>query len=188
MSAATELVTGRLILRQWQQSDLPAFAALNADAEVMAHFPATLSAAESNKLAEKLGRQILEQGWGLWALERKSDGAFIGFTGLQNFSDMPFLSKGESAVEIGWRLARSAWGQGLASEAARAALDFAFTRLALSELYSFTACQNSRSIAVMIRLGMRACPETFRHPRLPEDSPLSEHVLYRLQREDCLPD
>ncbi len=188
MNAATELETERLILRQWQESDLPAFAALNADAEVMAHFPATLSISESDRLADKLSRQILEQGWGLWALERKSDGAFIGFTGLQNFSDMPFLPKGESAVEIGWRLARSAWGQGLASEAARAATDFAFTRLALTDLYSFTACQNSRSIAVMIRLGMQPCPETFRHPRLPEDSPLSEHVLYRLKKEDCLPD
>jgi RimJ/RimL family protein N-acetyltransferase len=188
MTAVSELETERLLLRQWQQSDLPAFAALNADAEVMAHFPATLSVAESNKLAKKLSRQILEQGWGLWALERKTDGAFIGFTGLQEFTGMPFLSADETAVEISWRLARGAWGQGLASEAARGAANFAFTRLALSELYSFTACQNSRSIAVMIRLGMQACPETFRHPRLSPDSPLSEHALYRLQREDWLPD
>ncbi len=104
MTTVTELETERLLLRQWQQSDLPAFAALNADAEVMKHFPATLSVAESNELAEKLGRQIAERGWGLWALERKSDQAFIGFTGLQSFTDMPFLKAANSAVEIGWPL------------------------------------------------------------------------------------
>jgi len=127
-------------------------------------------------LADKLNAAINDAGWGLWALERQDNGAFIGFTGLNPFSDLPV----DDGVEIGWRLDPDAWGFGFATEAARAALAFGFETLALNAIDSFTATINQRSIAVMQRLGMQNTGSNFFHPRVPEESPLREHVLYRI--------
>ena len=171
------LLTARLRLRPWQPADWPAFAALTADAEVMRHFPAPLSTAQSDALADELNRRIACQGWGFWAVEHLDTRQFIGFVGLNIPSaDLPC----SPCVEIGWRLARRWWGQGLASEAARAALEFAFTRLQLPEVVAFTAEGNMRSQAVMQRLGMQRDTATFEHPALPAGHPLRTHVLYRL--------
>jgi RimJ/RimL family protein N-acetyltransferase len=176
-----ELETERLLLRQWRPEDRAPFAALNADPEVMEHFPAPMTAAESDALADRLERLIEQQGWGLWAMQERATGRFVGFTGLAYPGfDAPF----GPAVEIGWRLARDAWGQGLATEAARAATAFAFDELALDEIVSFTAVPNERSRAVMRRLGMRHDPaEDFDHP-LVEQPHLRRHVLYRLRATD----
>ena len=104
--------TPRLLLRQWQVSDYPTFAALNADPEVMRYFPACLDRPQSDQLAEHAAARIEQQGWGLWALEERDSGRFIGFTGLAAVgSELPC----GPAVEIGWRLARPFWGQGLAT-------------------------------------------------------------------------
>ena len=88
-------------------------------------------------------------------------------------------------VEIGWRLAAEVWGRGLATEGARAVVEYAFTDLGLEELVSFTTVGNMRSRRVMEKLGMtRDADDDFDHPRLPEGHPLRRHVLYRLRRED----
>lgn len=179
MNADLTLSSERLLLRPWCPEYLPLFAAMNADPEVMAHFPAPLSAEQSDALANRLRQELEQRGWGMWALELRATGEFIGFAGLNPFSDLPI----EDGVEIGWRLARAAWGKGYASEAARRALAFAFTELPLQAVDSFTAIGNSRSIAVMERIGMSKCDMTFLHPRVPEDSTLREHVLYRITRD-----
>jgi RimJ/RimL family protein N-acetyltransferase len=173
-----ELHTDRLLLRGWQARDREPFAALNADPEVMRHFPAPLSQSTSDAVADHLEAAVARAGWGLWAVEERATGAFIGFTGLAppNF-DAHFTP----AVEIGWRLARDAWGRGYATEAARAAAAYAFGELGLDEIVSFTVPQNERSRAVMRRLGMRHDPgDDFDHPGLPPGDPLRRHVLYRL--------
>ncbi|MEV4219793.1 GNAT family N-acetyltransferase [Nonomuraea sp. NPDC049725] len=175
-----DVETERLIMRRWREADREPFAALNADPEVMEHFPATLSRAESDAFADKIEQRFDEHGYGLWALEVRESGEFIGFTGLalQTF-DAPFLP----AVEIGWRLARKAWGHGYAVEAARRAAAHAFGEAGLTEIISMTALTNTRSQAVMRRLGMtrdHSCD--FEHPSVPEGSPLRPHVLYRLGR------
>jgi RimJ/RimL family protein N-acetyltransferase len=168
--------TERLVLRQWQESDREPFAELNADAEVMRYFPSTLSVDQSDALVDRASLHLAETGWGLWAVER--DDVFLGFAGLAvpRF-DAPFLP----GVEIGWRFARHAWGQGYATEAARAALAFAFDVLTLDEVLSFTAEHNDRSRAVMRRLGMRHVGD-FEHPNIEERHPLRHHVLYRIER------
>ena len=171
------LHTERLLLRQWRLEDLPLFAALNADPEVMAHFPATLRPDESDAFAERIRGLIAEHGWGFWAVERKADGAFLGFVGLHQPDDLPFAP----CTELGWRLARPFWGQGYATEAARACRDFAFEALGIEELVAFTAVGNARSQAVMRRLGMVE-DGLFEHPALPAGHRLRTHVLYRLQR------
>jgi len=172
-----ELTTQRLYLRRWQAGDRAPFAELNGDREVMRHFPAPLTRDASDELADRLQAAIASRGWGLWALEERSTGAFIGFTGL---APTDFEASFTPAFEIGWRLARSAWGSGFATEAARAAAAFAFDELDLEEIVSFTVQHNARSRAVMRRLGMRHDQaHDFDHPRVLEDR-LRRHVLYRL--------
>jgi RimJ/RimL family protein N-acetyltransferase len=177
---APELRTERLLLRGWRDADLEPFAALNADPEVMAHFPATQSRAASDRLVEASIEGWNEHGFGLWALERLGDGQFLGFTGLSRPS---FEAHFTPAVEVGWRLARDAWGRGYATEAAEAALRFGFETVGLAEIVSFTVPANVRSRAVMERLGMtHDATDDFDHPKLPEGHALRRHVLYRLAR------
>ena len=175
----SRLESDRLRLRQWQAADLPAFAEMGADPVVMEHFPARLDRERSDALALRFKTMIDERGWGVWALERKAGGEFIGFVGLNIPSDeLPF----SPCVEIAWRLAQGYWHQGYASEAARVALRFGFVELDLEEIVAFTSLGNLRSQAVMARLGMRRSPENFQHPALPEGHPLRDHCLYRLAR------
>jgi len=171
--------TPRLRLRQWRDADYAPFAALNADAEVMRYFPAPLTRAESDAMADRCRALIAGRGWGPWAVERKLDGVFVGFVGLHEpAAALPF----SPCVEIAWRLARDAWGSGLATEAARAALAYGFGTLGLDEIVSFTTLDNRRSRAVMERLGMREDALGFEHPALPPGHPLRPHCLYRLPR------
>lgn len=174
MTAPAELRTERLLLRRWNDADRAPFATLNADPRVMEHFPALLTRTESDALVDRIEAGFQEHGFGLWAIEL--DGSFVGFTGLSVPTfEAPFLP----GVEIGWRLAAEAWGRGVATEAARAALADGFERVEVREVLSFTAAVNVRSERVMQRLGMR--PDgAFDHPRVPAGSPLRRHVLYRL--------
>jgi len=176
-----ETSTQRLLLRAWRDSDLPALAALNADTEVMRHFPAPLDAEQSAQLLARITAHFAEHGFGFWALERRDTGELIGVTGLAQVSfDAPFVP----AVEIGWRLARAHRRQGYASEAARAALAVAFERLGLDEVLSFTVPANLPSQAVMRSIGMQRDERgDFLHPRVPAGHPLQPHVLYRIRRE-----
>ncbi len=177
MGEGTELSTPRLLLRRWRVSDREPFAALNSDPEVMEHFPNRLTPAQSDDLVDRIEAGFERRGFGLWALETRPGGEFIGFTGL---AAVPFEAHFTPAVEVGWRLARSAWGQGYASEAARASLAFGFDEVGLSEIVSFAVPGNARSLAVMERIGMVRDPAAdFDHPGLPSDHPLGRHVLYR---------
>jgi RimJ/RimL family protein N-acetyltransferase len=178
-----EIATDRLLLRGWRESDLGPFAALNADPEVTRYLG---GGPRDRAASDALVAQFVE-GWranafGLWAVERTEDSAFLGFTGL---SRPAFDAHFTPAVEVGWRLARGAWGHGYATEAATAAVDYGFTVVALEEIVSFTVPANLRSRRVMERLGMTRDPaDDFDHPRLPAGHPLRAHVLYRLRRED----
>jgi RimJ/RimL family protein N-acetyltransferase len=176
----TDLTTDRLLLRQWRDSDREPFAALNADPAVMEHFPALQTREQSDSLIDRNIPELDERGWGLWALEVKDTGEFIGFTGLNVPTfDAPFLP----GVEIGWRLAKGAWGNGYASEAARAALAYGFGPAELGGIVSFTATTNLPSQRVMQRIGMvRDEAGDFDHPRVEEGHRLRRHVLYRINR------
>jgi RimJ/RimL family protein N-acetyltransferase len=175
------LKTDRLVLRRWRYSDREFFAALNADPEVMEHFPATLTKDESDALIDRIEAFFEQRGFGFWALEIAETGQFIGFTGL---SVPRFQAHFTPAVEIGWRLTRSSWGHGYASEAARRALSFAFDDFGLAEVVSFTSSTNLRSQAVMKRIGMTNDPaDDFDHPLVDEGHLLRRHVLWRMAAE-----
>lgn len=172
-----ELRTPRLRLRRWRGEDREPFAMLNADPAVMEHFPATLDRSASDALIDSIEAGFERHGFGLWALEPREGGELLGFTGL---AVPAFEAHFTPAVEIGWRLARPAWGYGYATEAARAALAYGFEQVGLEQVVSFTAAENARSRAVMERLGMTRDPaEDFDHPSLPSGHPLERHVLYR---------
>ncbi|HEX6860717.1 MAG TPA: GNAT family N-acetyltransferase [Caulobacteraceae bacterium] len=172
--------TPRLLLRGWRDEDYAPFAALNADPEVMRRFPATHTREESDTLADGNREHIEEHGWGLWAIERRDDGRFLGFVGLARpRQPNPYADE----VEVGWRLAQEGWGHGYASEAARASLAYGFERLKLPRIISFTATENERSQAVMRRIGMTRAPDLdFDHPRLPKGHRLERHVVYVINR------
>jgi RimJ/RimL family protein N-acetyltransferase len=173
-----QLSTARLLLRRWRERDRAPFAAINADAEVMRLFPATLTAVQSGRLITDIEAHFERHGFGLWALEHRRSGELLGFTGLCFVS---FEAAFTPAVEVGWRLRRSAWGHGYASEAAIASLAFGFSELDVREVVSFTSARNERSRAVIERIGMtRDLDGDFAHPMVPSDSPLLAHVLYRI--------
>lgn len=184
-----QLRTPRLLLRRWRADDLGPFAALNADSDVTEYLAGAFTRAESDAFVERIERGFDERGFGFWAVEVVETGEFVGLTGLSVPSfDLHFTP----AVEVGWRLARSAWGHGYATEAARAALAYGFGPAGLAEIVSFTTVANARSQAVMCRLGMTTDPaDDFDHPTLPVDHPVRPHVLYRLtasQWQDRQPD
>jgi RimJ/RimL family protein N-acetyltransferase len=169
--------TKRLLMRRWRDADREPFAALNADAETMRYFPSTLDRAASDAMVDVIETRFAQYGYGLWALEIAATGEFIGFTGLNR--PMPEGIPGAGGVEIGWRLARHAWHQGYATEAATAALDVAFAGVGLAEIWSFTAVLNEPSQAVMRRIGLTEVAR-FDHPRIPAGSPLRPHVMFHL--------
>ncbi|WP_263260181.1 GNAT family N-acetyltransferase [Pseudomonas sp. RIT-PI-S] len=184
MTDLLTLESPRLWLRQWQDEDLAPFAELCADPTVMRYFPAPLSRIETAALIGRIRGHFAEYGYGLWALERKDDGAFIGFTGL---SHVRFEASFTPAVEIGWRLARDYWGLGYASEAAWTCLGCAFEQLGLEEVVAFTAEPNLPSQKVMQAIGMqRDAASDFDHPAVAQGSPLQRHLLYRIGRQAWL--
>lgn len=188
MATLIEFKTARVRLRSWREADRAPFAALNADPAVMEFFPSLQSRATSDASIDTWQAQFASQGWSNWAAEHLETGEFIGFVGL-SVPRRPLPCS--PCVEIGWRLAKAFWGQGLASEAARGALRVGFLRLALPEVVACTALGNLRSRAVMERIGMRDAHEDFEHPGVPEGHALRRHCLYRIPRaqwNQCQPD
>ena len=178
----TELRTQRLILRPWRDDDLDHFAALNCDPQVMTHFPSTLSRAKSDAVAARHRDHFDRHGFGFWVVEVPDEVPFIGCIGLLVTR---FQAHFTPCVEIGWRLMPQWWGQGLATEAAQAAVTFGFETLDLDELVAFTVPANIASQRVMRRLGMtHNLADDFDHPLVPPGSPQQRHVLYRLRKQE----
>lgn len=171
--------TARLILRPWREEDRAAFAAMNGDSRVGDWLGGTIDHDASDALMDRLSDQIAEDGHGFWAAERRADGRLVGMIGVRRQAEAP----PGPCVEMGWRLAPEAWGQGLASEGASAALAWGFANLEAREILAWTAASNLRSQAVMRRIGMAADPDRdFDNPRLAEGHPLRRHVTYVARR------
>jgi ribosomal-protein-alanine N-acetyltransferase len=179
MSTTDRLTTDRLVLRRWIDDDRAPFAELNADPEVMRYFPQTMTRDQSDAMVDRIELGFEENGFGLWAIE--IDGRFGGFTGLNRTT---FATPMGPHMEIGWRLATWAWGQGYATEAARCVLDVAFADLGLTEVYSFTTETNRPSEKVMQRIGMTRRPDLdFDHPNTPGWWGV-KHIVYRIESSD----
>jgi RimJ/RimL family protein N-acetyltransferase len=170
--------TERLTLRDWRDSDLVPWAAMNADPQVRRYLGPPLTYEQSAAWVLNYQDRLDRYDWGFWAVEVRASGEFIGFTGLDTVDDeMPF-----TGIEVGWRLARGAWGHGYATEAAQAVLSYGFEVLDLPEIIAVTMALNVRSQAVMRRIGMSTDPaEDFDDPDV-DDLDLRRHVVYRKRR------
>jgi RimJ/RimL family protein N-acetyltransferase len=168
--------TPRLIVRAWRRTDAEPFQRINSDPEVQRYLGIRGTREESNAALARQQASQAELGYCFWALERKADGAFLGFCGVRpGVPDTPI----EDDLEIGWRLGSSFWGQGYAREAAAACLHWAFATLDAPRIAAITVPGNVRSWRLMERLGMVRRPDLdFLHPRLPEGDPLRFHVTY----------
>jgi len=174
--------TERLILREWQESDMAPFIALNQDPDVM-RFLIVYNEQETISITKEFMQHFARYGYTIYACVLKSNGQFIGFVGLWHRFDMPF----SPCVEIGWRLEKKYWGQGLAFEAATKCLEIGFLEFDLDEIVSFSSKINIQSKRVMQKIGMIYNEgEDFYHYKLARDDPLSLHVLYRIGRLDWI--
>ena len=172
--------TARLLIRPWTEADRAPFAAMSADPEVMQHLGPLLDRAASDVIVGRLMAMQQVVGYGFWALEDRASGAFIGFCGLK---PAPLGIPGLTGFpEIGWRLARHAWGQGLASEAAQAVIDWGWGQ-GMTRIVAMTVAANTRSQAVMQRIGMQRRPDlVFDHPQLLPGNPLRPHIAAEILR------
>lgn len=179
--APLQLVTPRLILRPVRESDRAPFRAMNADPAVMTYFASPMTAEESDDALDRYQAAYDRDGFGFLVAELRETGAFAGIIGAQTMRDVvPNLP--QPAVEIGWRLPRALHGQGLATEGARATVDFCFTELNLPEVVAVTALGNRASRHVMEKLNMTHRPDLdFDHPRMPAGHPHQRHALYQLR-------
>ncbi|WP_253306918.1 GNAT family N-acetyltransferase [unidentified bacterial endosymbiont] len=174
--------TARLILRHWRADDGAPLTLINQDPQVMEHLPKRLTPAETRAMIQRINHCIEQRGFGLWAVALKQSGVLIGFIGL---STPAFEAPFTPCVEIGWRLSAAHWGQGYATEGAKTALAYGFTKLSLQEIVAFTIPENQRSLRVMQQIGMQRDHQgDFAHPKFPSDHRLSRHLLYRIQRSD----
>ena len=184
MPEAVTLATERLLLRPWRDTDYEPFFHMSADPKVYEYLPPFPDRAASDAFVDRFREEFSRRGWGFWALESKADGRFMGTSGMHEPG--PEFGVGRPCIEIGWRLAPEFWGKGYITEAAEEILAFAFRKLELPEVVSFTALGNARSYAVMERLGMRRQPEPFDLLKLPEGHPHRPHWLYTVTREEWL--
>ena len=180
------LRTERLVLRNWEERDRSLFHRINSDDRLMEFFPFRRDRTASDALMDALRDEIEGCGHGFAAVELAATGECAGFAGITEAELEPILPAG--TIEIGWRLAPEFWGKGIATEAALGWLDYGFRTLGLPRIVSFAVAGNSRSTAVMRRIGMAEVEGgAFRHPRVPDTHPLlQKHVLYRLDRDDWL--
>ena len=180
MTPPVILETERLRLRPFREDERERFAALNADPDVGVWLGGVLSREQSDIAFDRTCAHIAEQGFGLWAVERKADRVMIGQAGLDEVpDDLPPAP----AVEMSWRLFPDAWGQGYASEAAAAALTWGLANLKDARIVAFTTRSNRRSEGVMRRIGLIRSPSLdFEHPRLAQGHPLRSHIVYVARR------
>ncbi|MEM8571145.1 MAG: GNAT family N-acetyltransferase [Pseudomonadota bacterium] len=170
------LETARLRLRPLAEQDREALVAMNADPEVMEHFPSILSPEETDAFCERVRQSWAQHGIGFAAVESRENARFLGFAGL---AVVRFETPVQGLTEIGWRFARAQWCHGYATEAARAWMAYGFDALKLDRIVSFTTAPNHRSLAVMRRLGMARRPDLdFEHPALPLDHLLRPHLVF----------
>lgn len=172
--------TSRLVLRSWREEDRESFAQMSQDAEVMRYLLPLATRGESDAWIDRQAAHEAAHGICFWAVADRETGAFLGTVGL---SHIRYEAHFTPAVEVGWRLARPAWGRGLAPEAAAACLELGFATLGFGQIVANTATGNTASQRVMQKLGMTRDPaDDYDHPRVPEGNPLKRQVLYRITR------
>ena len=174
------ITTDRLIIRNWLESDISSLVQMNKDQDVMRYFLSTMSDEESIDLYNRIIAHFNKNGFGLYVVEAKDNNEFLGYTG---FMKADFESDFTPCIEIAWKFNKQFWGKGFATEAAKACLEYGFSKLHFEKVHSFTSIHNKKSEAVMRRIGMSKTGE-FNHPKVPVDNELRLHVNYVIEKED----
>lgn len=169
----------RLGFRNWREDDLEAFAKINANPEVMEHFPKLLTTEETTQFIERLYNHYIKNGYTYYATELIETSELVGFIGLAR---QDYKAEFNPATDIGWRLKKSAWGKGFATEGAKRCLDFAFEELHLNRIVSTCTINNSKSEKVMKKLGMLKKGE-FNHPKLSEYPDYEKCIWYEIRND-----
>ncbi len=173
--------TDRLIVRPWREEDRATYLATCNTPSVTAHLDGPASVEDIDRAIERIAASQRDNGFCFWAAERKSDGAFLGYCGLKIANDGGTPIDGQ--IEMGWRLREDAQGQGFATEAAAACLEWAWDHLDVRRIVAITVPANERSWRVMERLGMARRPDLdYAHPKFAADHPLSWHITYVVDR------
>lgn len=174
-SAAHLFTTLRLDFRTWNEADLPAFAAMNSDTEVMRFFQKPLGEAESKAMMDRMNTLYSDKGYCYFAVDLLQTGELVGMIGL---GWKTFEASFTPCVDIGWRIRKEYWNQGLTSEGAKACLDFAKDR-GIPEVLSMASIGNLASVRVMQKIRMRYWQD-FEHPELTDHPAISRLSLYRI--------
>lgn len=167
-------------LRAWRQDDFPAYVLLHSDPQIVQWLGGQMNAEQMRTAFDRMARGLNERGWGVWAITDEA-GDIIGAAGLEPIREgLPV-----SGVEAAWRLDSRHVGKGYVTSPMRAVMPWAFQRLSVDEILTFTAATNVKSQAVMARVGFTADPaRDFDHPGLPREHPLRRHVVYTMKRSD----
>ena len=170
----------RLGFREWSKNDLEEFLKLNSDEEVMEHFPKILSKEEVEEFIEKLKNHFEKNGYTYYAIEILDEKEFIGMIGI---AFQEYQTKFTPAIDIGWRLKKSAWGKGYATEGAKRCLKYAFDELGIDKIISVCTIKNQKSENVMKKIGMKKIGE-FNHPELAEYPEYEKHFCYEIIKKE----
>lgn len=168
----------RIGFRNWRSEDLEEFAALNLDKKVMEHFPNTLSQKEVKDLIKKLKSHYVENGFTYYAVDILETQEFIGMIGL---AFQKYETEFTPAIDIGWRLKKTAWGKGYATEGARRCVKHAFNALGINKIISVCTLQNQKSEKVMKKIGMKKIGE-FDHPKMNNYPEYKKHICYEINK------
>ena len=168
--------SARLGFRNWENNDLVEFAKLNADEQVMEHFPKTLSKQETIEFIKRLKEHYEEQGFTYYATEILNTKEFIGMIGL---AYQTYKTDFTPAIDIGWRLKQSSWGNGYATEGAKRCLEYAFDELNINQIISVCTVKNVKSANVMKKIGLIK-KGAFIHPELINHPGYEKHFWHEI--------
>ena len=169
-------------MRVWEQSDLQLYTDMNSDSEVMKYFPEKFrpGSEQSLKSVNNFMKHYEDHGFTYFATDYLPDNTFIGFIGMKWIEYEVFFGP---AIDIGWRLRKEYWGKGLATEGAKACLEYYFQNFNQTRIVSLTPVKNYASEKVMKKIGMKKV-STFKHPLIDQNDNLCEHVLYEVNEDD----
>lgn len=170
--------SNRLGFRNWKDSDIEFMHQINSDEEVMEFFPSIPTKKETETFVLKMQHQFADKGFCYFAVDILKTNEFIGFIGI---SEQTYKTDFSPFIDIGWRLKKSSWNKGYATEGAKACLNYAFQKLNLKTIYSVAPILNIKSQRVMLKIGMKK-HSTFVHPKIPNDSILKSCIVYKIKK------
>lgn len=170
-------ISERLGFRNWNLTDIDKMHEINSDEKVMEFFPTIPTKEQTTEFIQRMTNQLRDKGFCYFAVDKLEDNEFIGFIGL---SEQTYEADFTPCVDIGWRIKRSEWNKGFATEGAKKCLDYALNDLKLENVYSIAPKTNTKSEHIMTKIGLKKQYE-FEHSLLANNKKLKICVLYKTE-------